>query len=288
MSGMMLSGLISGLSLTGQYRSKGPLPQKGGRWGWLTPALVVLSLVAGSGCSQMRLLRSGLDAMRGGSSQTGSSFRASQTLSSTLHSGLRTNPLDGSYIEDHPINMQAGDILIAAMNSSDFDPYLALRDSSNQIIASDDDSGPDVNAFMAVRVLQSGQYTIEASSFGGGETGAYNLGYTLGSVEWQETITSRLSATSARHPGDDSLMEEHSLEARGGQALLVSMTSTEVDAYLEILDSRGEVIASNDDSGGGTDALLVIYLPDSGTYTIRANTFAAGEQGSYTLQYRLL
>lgn len=288
MSGMMLSGIISGLSSRGRHGTKGLLPQKGERWRWLTPALVALALVAGSGCREIRLLRAGIEAIRGGSSQTGSSFRASQTVSSTLHSGLRTNPLDDSYIEDHPINIQAGDILIAAMNSGDFDPYLALRDSGNEIIASDDDSGPDVNAFMAVRVAQSGQYTLEASSFEGGETGAYDLGYTLGSVEWQETITGRLSAASARHPGDDSLMEEHSLEARGGQALLLSMTSTELDAYLEVLDSRGDVIASNDDSGGGTDALLVIYLPDAGTYTIRANTFAAGEQGSYTLQYRLL
>lgn len=288
MSGMMLSGIISGLLSTERYGPKGLLSPKGGRWRWLTPALVALALVAGSGCREIRLLRAGIEAMRGGSSQTASSFRASQTISGTLHSGLRTNPLDDSYIEDHPINMQAGDILIAAMNSGDFDPYLALRDSGDQIIASDDDSGPDVNAFMAVRATQSGQYTIEASSFEGGETGAYDLGYTLGSVEWQETLTSRLSATSARHPGDDSLMEEHSLEARGGQALLISMTSTELDAYLEVLDSRGEVIASNDDSGGGTDALLVIYLPDAGTYTIRANTFAAGEQGGYTLQYRLL
>ncbi len=288
MSGMMLSGIISGLLSTERYGPKGLLSPKGGRWRWLTPALVALALVAGSGCREIRLLRAGIEAMRGGSSQTASSFRASQTISGTLHSGLRTNPLDDSYIEDHPINMQAGDILIAAMNSGDFDPYLALRDSGDQIIASDDDSGPDVNAFMAVRATQSGQYTIEASSFEGGETGAYDLGYTLGSVEWQETLTSRLSATSARHPGDDSLMEEHSLEARGGQALLISMTSSELDAYLEVLDSRGEVIASNDDSGGGTDALLVIYLPDAGTYTIRANTFAAGEQGGYTLQYRLL
>ncbi|NJO86360.1 MAG: hypothetical protein HC818_07385 [Synechococcaceae cyanobacterium RM1_1_27] len=266
--------------------------QAQGHWGRkISPLLVLASLLLGSGCSEMRVILSGVQALRGGSSSTGSSeafYRASQTISGQLDETARVNPLDDSYIQDHPLTVQSGDILIAAMNSADFDTYLAVRDSSDQIIASDDDSGPDVNSFMAVRFPSAGSYTIEASSFEGGETGDYELGYTLGSVEWEQTIASRLGEGSARHPSDESWMEEHALEARGGRALLVSMTSTEIDAYLEVLDAQGEVIASNDDSGGDTDALLVVYLPESGTYTIRANTFSAGETGSYTLQYRLL
>lgn len=286
---------MSGDSLpySGLSGSLGRLDKRQGRGHWgrrVSPLLILASLLLGSGCSEMRVILSSVQALRGGSSpgSSGSFYRASQTISGQLDETARVNPLDNSYIQDHPLTVQAGDILIAAMNSADFDSYLALRDSSNQIMASDDDSGPDVNAFMAARFTTAGTYTIEASSFSGGETGAYELGYTLGSVEWEQTIVSRLGEGSSRHPRDESWMEEHSVEARGGRALLVSMTSTQVDAYLEVLDAQGELIAANDDSGGGTDALLVVYLPESGTYTIRANAFSAGETGSYTLQYRLL
>ncbi|NJL97537.1 MAG: hypothetical protein HC924_01225 [Synechococcaceae cyanobacterium SM2_3_2] len=299
LSGLGLSGSLKSESLQGAVvrpdQGRSVNRQAQGHWGRkISPLLVLASLLLGSGCSEMRVILSGVQALRGGSSSTGSTgsseafYRASQTISGQLDETARVNPLDDSYIQDHPLTVQSGDILIAAMNSADFDTYLAVRDSSDQIIASDDDSGPDVNSFMAVRFPSAGSYTIEASSFEGGETGDYELGYTLGSVEWEQTIASRLGEGSARHPSDESWMEEHALEARGGRALLVSMTSTEIDAYLEVLDAQGEVIASNDDSGGDTDALLVVYLPESGTYTIRANTFSAGETGSYTLQYRLL
>jgi subtilisin len=68
----------------------------------------------------------------------------------------------------------------------------------------------------------------------------------------------------------------------------VSMTSTAFDAFLYLLDPNGRIIASDDNSAGGTNARIPasgnLTLPSNGTYTIIATrSGASGGTGSYTL-----
>ena len=66
------------------------------------------------------------------------------------------------------------------------------------------------------------------------------------------------------------------------QALVISLESLEFDALLRVLDSNGVVVATDDDSGAGTNSRLSRTF-SAGTYRIEATTFAAGEVGAYTL-----
>ena len=66
------------------------------------------------------------------------------------------------------------------------------------------------------------------------------------------------------------------------QALVISLESLEFDALLRVLDSNGVVVATDDDSGAGTNLRLSRTF-SAGTYRIEATTFAAGEVGAYTL-----
>jgi hypothetical protein len=54
------------------------------------------------------------------------------------------------------------------------------------------------------------------------------------------------------------------------------------DPYLEILDSRGNYVAHDDDGGGGYNALIIAVLNAGETYNIHAGFFGSGT-GSYTL-----
>ncbi|MGQ9838764.1 MAG: PPC domain-containing protein [Cyanobacteriota bacterium] len=214
-------------------------------------------------------------------------FRDSQTLTGTLGSGDQIDPRDGSFWDEVSITAQPGQILIAALESEDFDAYLEVVNSQGEVIAFNDDSGLDVNALLAVRLPKGGSHTLRATSFKPESTGDYRLTYSLTQLDWQESHFGRLQPGSLQHPDDGSWMEEHPISARAGQILIASMTSSEVDAFLQLLDPKREVIAWDDNQGGGSDALLIVFLPRTGTYILRANTYKPGEQGAYMLQYAL-
>ena len=84
-------------------------------------------------------------------------------------------------------------------------------------------------------------------------------------------------------PGDH-LLDIWSLTALGGQRLVVTMESDDVDAYLELLGTDGTSLASNDDSGSGTNARIEFDTTHPGEYFVIARSFAPGETGSYRIR----
>ena len=74
----------------------------------------------------------------------------------------------------------------------------------------------------------------------------------------------------------------HPFEGRAGQIVVIDLISDEFDAYLLLLNSDNVLIAWDDDDSG-TNARITLTLPTSGTYSILANSFAAGETGNYQL-----
>ena len=74
------------------------------------------------------------------------------------------------------------------------------------------------------------------------------------------------------------------LTAAVGGALM-TMSSTQLDAFLEVFDATGGGIAANDDIDPGviTNSLVKAILP-AGDYVLGASSFNAGETGQYTVQ----
>lgn len=84
--------------------------------------------------------------------------------------------------------------------------------------------------------------------------------------------------------------DRYSFAASSGQQVAIHLASANADAYLYLIGPGGEVIAQDDDSGGGAsgqDARIpasgLFTLPASGAYVIEATTWGAGVSGSYTL-----
>jgi hypothetical protein len=98
------------------------------------------------------------------------------------------------------------------------------------------------------------------------------------------TVSGELTADDCRLDLDDSFYDAWTFQGVAGQTVQITMRSTAVDSFLFLLDTNGLEIESNDDSGGGSDARMTVQIDTSGTYTILANTFDAGETGAYTLQ----
>ena len=75
-------------------------------------------------------------------------------------------------------------------------------------------------------------------------------------------------------------------DGNSGQEITIEMTrsSGNLDPYIILYRPNGSYLNYDDDSAGYPNARLVIRLPDSGRYTIRAKSFASYQSGAYTLR----
>ncbi len=81
---------------------------------------------------------------------------------------------------------------------------------------------------------------------------------------------------------DGAYLDRYALAVQQGGTHEVTMRSTELDSFLWLVNpDSGDIIAFDDDSGGGLDARIVHPL-DRGCYWVEATTFP-GESGAYTL-----
>jgi hypothetical protein len=88
--------------------------------------------------------------------------------------------------------------------------------------------------------------------------------------------------SSDRVRDDGSYYDEHTVQLSSGSNLVVTMRSTDFDAYLTLYSPSGATF-SDDDGGGGTDARVQVTVTETGPWRIWANTLLANTTGSYTL-----
>ncbi len=81
---------------------------------------------------------------------------------------------------------------------------------------------------------------------------------------------------------DGAYLDRFAFGLDSGGTVRISMTSEDVNAWLWLLSSDESVLGHDNDSGTGTNSLLVQSL-DAGCYYVEATTAFPGESGSYTL-----
>ncbi len=86
-------------------------------------------------------------------------------------------PDRNSYYKSYPIKLKAGRTYLIDLvhpEGSTVDPYLYLKDGE-QVVASDDDSGGNLNARIVYTPTKDGEFTIIATTLRAGMTGDYTL-----------------------------------------------------------------------------------------------------------------
>jgi tetratricopeptide (TPR) repeat protein len=100
------------------------------------------------------------------------------------------------------------------------------------------------------------------------------------------TVTGQLDDSSPTMESDSSPYNSHTFEGKAGEQIAILLSSQQFDAYLILRGVDGQKLAEDDDSGDGTNALVVVTLPVSGIYTAVANSVDREARGEYRLQWR--
>ncbi|HMV32407.1 MAG TPA: PPC domain-containing protein, partial [Gemmatimonadales bacterium] len=227
---------------------------------------------------------------------------------------LKTGDLrldDNTYADLWRFSGTSGQRVRITMRSDAFDAYLSVGwiDDSGEfhLVESDDDGAGGTNAQVTAALPRSGEFVARANTLSEGETGAYTLlletdvsgdapvaaggggGADRPRVVGAITIGTPVSGELKQGDevlDDDSFADSYSFRGRGGQALTITLTSADFDAYLafgRLVEGAYVSLESDDDGAGGTNSKIDVTLPADGDYIVRANTLFKNKTGRYTL-----
>src|SRR5690606_4453714 len=230
-----------------------------------------------------------------GAAAAQSSIRPGQTVNGSF-SAKDARMDDGSHYRCYVIQTEAGQAYTVTMRSSDFDTYLmagAGTDCDETSVTNDD--GSDMGTDSQLRFIpHGGNWIIRANTLSEGETGSFRLTVSEGQrlrpttqivpISVGESRQGRLEF-SDRQADDGSFYDCYALNVGNRGNVSIRMDSAQFDAYLSLHEGPqcdGESLAADDDSGGGTSALITETLRP-GSYSFRANSLSSAQEGDYTV-----
>lgn len=193
-----------------------------------------------------------------------------------------------------------GDRIILTLRSGAFDAYLSVMrpvGGIHETLASDDDAGGGSDARLRWTAPAAGTYVVVAQAYGADSSGGYTLSaerapptrpVTVLPVSLGDTRPGTLTEESPLLEGEEEEVfhDLYAFDGRAGQEVLVTLDSDDFDAVVVVGHLTGtslDEIATDDDSGGGTNARLRATLPADGRYGIQVRALGSGGTGSYVL-----
>jgi hypothetical protein len=176
-------------------------------------------------------------------------------------------------------------------------PEITLYREDGTLLRQDQDSYIDQNA-MLVQYLPAGTYQVRARSADPALEGAYNLDLLWAQGPPPQLCAPRAFPASGLAIGSTSFMsciwydktftDVYRISvADVAQVVSVGAHSDAFDASLILMDSKGNTLASDDDSGGGSKAFLIQTLDPGNYYIVVKPTIDASSAGSYDVSVSL-
>ncbi|HEY9699212.1 MAG TPA: pre-peptidase C-terminal domain-containing protein [Trichocoleus sp.] len=81
------------------------------------------------------------------------------------------------------------------------------------------------------------------------------------------------------------MQQAHKFSGKAGEAVTISLDSSDFDTYMVLVDPSGKEVASNDDYARTMNSTIVITLPQDGEYQVLARSFS-GAGGQYNVNVR--
>jgi hypothetical protein len=215
------------------------------------------------------------------------------TVQGHLYGGARrSHPFLGGPLAVFPIFVGEEQAYSITVQSSDFDPYLAIVDAETEEILAESYGYVGEPAHILTE-LGAGAYEIWASTREESGDGRFRLSMETTEILRTETLVLGTTYHGFLGAVQQQIPREHH---RRGHAIPFSldedatldalMSTDQFDAYLYLTDSDGVPITEDDDSGGGLDARIIWPL-EAGDYILWASSYNGDETGPFRLETSL-
>ena len=201
---------------------------------------------------------------------------------------------NGSLSDNYTFTTNTSGTVAAVMLSSDVDSLLFLTDSKGNALRSDNDSYSEGNAII-VDYLAAGSYKLQAMGAGFESSGSYQVDVLFTAAASSpkscfpktatagKTAAGTLSYTSCQYT-DDTFADIYKIMVTNSKSPIdISAISPTFDNYLILLDTKGNVLGTDDNSGGGTNAHLVQNVQPGTYFVIVKPASDPSSTGNYTL-----
>lgn len=222
-------------------------------------------------------------------------------IQGALNSGSPKN--DGHPYQVRTMALESGKRYAFSAESEEFDPTLrvSFADDNDEAIAEDDDGGDGSAAYIEFTPERSGTYRLRVAS-AGSDNGAYLLKVrdlpplpaplrpspAGNSVIAFKHYAGALTRTDGEIRGRR--VDDYQFRFEGGKQVFLFMDreTDDIDPMIEVYAgtsrANAEPIAGDDDSGDGTNALLLFTPDDTGDFIVRATTSNKDATGGYKLR----
>ncbi|KPK79154.1 MAG: hypothetical protein AMS25_13660 [Gemmatimonas sp. SM23_52] len=195
------------------------------------------------------------------------------------------------YYDRYSFQGNAGDVVLADLFATDFDPFLILLSPSGKDTQNDDYEG-SANRSRIEKVLEeSGEWRVVVTSYEAGETGAYELSITTmrGGAPGTTAAADARFESGTLASGDRELTsgeyyDHYQLSGSSGENVVIDLRSAAFDPYLILIAPSGEQFENDDYEGDAQRSQLAMELPEDGEYRVVVTSYKPGEEGAYDLR----
>jgi hypothetical protein len=196
----------------------------------------------------------------------------------------------GAYARLYTFADRAGDLVTIDLSST-VDTYLYLLDPTGAVLASNDDNGIGTDSQIQEVLSADATYTIEATTLMPEMTGSFELSLHCAEasectvpISCGDVIAGSWTGQCQAPDRWGSYGRLYTFEASRNQDITVTLKSQDVDTYLYLLDPEGEIAASDDDGGMGSNSRIAGTVLVGGTWTIEATTYGMDQTGDFELE----
>ena len=227
-------------------------------------------------------------------------LRLGQNVTGELRDGGARLGANDTLFNTYSIALRAGQRVNVKMDKegdTSLDPLLEiglLTSAAFKALAKDDDGGQGLNARIKFTAPSDGTYVIRATAGEPTQEGGYTIGVNdipasivppfPARAKFGETIRGSLGTNDPLR-NDSQYFDRYVFNGQVGETYEITASSESFDVTVGArqLDRVDDDYASDDDSGGGTNAKLIYTVTTAGPQIIRVTTIEESAEGDYSL-----
>ncbi|WP_242022990.1 PPC domain-containing protein [Pseudanabaena mucicola] len=141
-----------------------------------------------------------------------------------------------------------------------------------------------IASFTAISLALANLSALSAQSLKPASSSTYKPTPVTTGIDVNDTLTDKDIPT-----GQKGFARDYTITVQKDERLEITVRSESFDTVLSLLDSKGEVVAENDDAvGEGSNSLVFFRVVQSGNYTIRVSSFGGSSGGKFVLRVNRL